>query len=94
MIVAIRVVVVIFVAIRLLYNYNNDNSPPKALLFVLNLARLLFIFANLVLHGPALLNYDPYKSMPRTIIIIIILFLTSFKIEYIHKIHKIQALSM
>ena len=66
-------------------------TPPKTLLFVLNLTRLLFIFIWLVLDGPAFISINSSDTsivaltnlaVGVTIIIIIILVLTSVNIEY------------
>ena len=90
---AIRVVVVTFVAVRLIYHYNKDNLPPKASLLALNLIRPVFIFVSLVFHGPALLNHKHYQTVPGAVVIIIILFLTSFK-EYPQNLQKSGAINV
>ncbi|CAG8609885.1 7710_t:CDS:2 [Paraglomus brasilianum] len=77
---AIRVAVVIFVAIRLLYHFG-ETTPKPSLLFALNQIRLLFIFVSVVLQGTGSLDHNFYPVIPGTVIMIIILFLTSFKIE-------------
>ena len=75
----IRATVVIFVAIRLIYN---RRETTKASLFALNLVRLMFIFVYLVLEGPVALNDNAYSVVASTIVFIIVLVLTSVKIEY------------
>ena len=75
----IRATVVIFVAIRLIYNCK---ETTKASLFALNLVRLMFIFVYLVLEGPVILNDNAYSVVASTIVFIIVLVLTSVKIEY------------
>ncbi|CAG8610846.1 9502_t:CDS:2 [Paraglomus occultum] len=84
---AVRVAVVIFVAVRLIYHYKRDNST-KASLFTLNLIRLLAIFVSAIIHGPVLLNHKSYPTIPAAVMIIIILFLVSFKIEYPQNLQK------
>jgi len=78
---AIRVAIVIFVGIRLVYHFG-ETTPKPSLLFALNLIRLLFIFVYVILHGTGSLDYNEYPIILETVILIIILFLTSVKIEY------------
>ncbi|CAG8472220.1 2046_t:CDS:2 [Paraglomus occultum] len=79
----LRAILVIFVAIRLLYhNREVTVDSPKALVFALNLVRLLYIFVWLVLDGPAALHHEGYSLIASTIVLIIILALTSVNIEY------------
>ena len=78
---AIKVAIIIFVGIRLLYDFG-DTTPKSSLLFALNLTRLLFLFVSAIISGPASLDRNRFTFIPPTIIFIIILFLTSFKIEY------------
>ena len=81
----IRAIIVIFVAIRLIYYCRKTTpNPPKASLFALNLVRLLFIFVWLVLDGPVYYANEDYTVIfiDVTIMIIIVLILTSVKIEY------------